>query len=205
MRKVFFLLTILILSFPLMAIEEPSYSVISTQGDIEFRQYASFIVARTTLPKELDRDEAANAAFRILFRYIQGANSTDAKIAMTAPVLQDKGRKIEMTAPVIQESGAGGWRVAFVLPAEFNMDNAPLPMDARIKIEEVPERKIAVLRYSGRWTEQNVQKYSERLLKGITAIGVTPIGAVESAYYNAPFVPPFIRRNEVLVQVDRMP
>ena len=201
MRRLFLLCVALILSGPLMAIEEPAYAVESRSGDIEFRRYAPFVVARTTLPAEMERTEAANAAFFILFKYIQGANTAKASIAMTAPVLQDKGTRIAMTAPVIQDAGSDGWRVAFVLPAEFNMTNAPVPTDERVTLELVPERRAAALQYSGRWTEANVARYTERLLQGVKAAGAIASGPVETAYYNAPYVPPFMRRNEVIVSV----
>ncbi len=202
MRHLLLLCVALLLSGPLMAIEEPAYTIESRSGDIEFRRYSAFVVARTTLPPEMERTEAANAAFFILFKYIQGANTAQTSIAMTAPVLQDKGTKIAMTAPVIQEAGSDGWRVAFVLPAEFNLDNAPAPTDERIRIEAVPERRAAALQYSGRWTEANVARYAERLLQGVKDAGVVANGPVESAYYNAPYVPPFMRRNEVIVTID---
>ena len=205
MRRLVLLCVALFLGGPLMAIEEPAYAVESRSGDIEFRRYAPFVVARTTLPAEMERTDAANAAFFILFKYIQGANTTKTSIAMTAPVLQEKGTEIAMTAPVIQEEGSDGWRVAFVLPAEFNLDNAPVPTDERVKLELVPERRAAALQYSGRWTEANVARHTERLLQGIKDAGASASGRVETAYYNAPYVPPFMRRNEVIVTVDAAP
>ena len=205
MRHLLLLCVALILSRPLMAIEEPAFAVESRSGDLEFRRYAPFVVARTTLPAEMERTEAANAAFFILFKYIQGANTAQASIAMTAPVLQDKGTKIAMTAPVIQESGSDGWRVAFVLPAEFNMETAPVPTDERVKLELVPERRVAALQYSGRWTEANVTRHAEQLLQSVKDAGAVATGPVETAYYNAPYVTPFMRRNEVLVTVDAAP
>lgn len=195
----------LLAALPVMAIEEPAYTVEAEIDGIEYRRYSPFVVARIQMPADMARTEAANAAFMILFRYIQGANSTSTKVEMTAPVLQDRGTRIAMTAPVLQEAAPEGWRVAFVLPAEYSLATAPVPDDARIKLEVVPQRLVAALRYSGRWTEKNAGKFSARLLQALEKTGINPTGEIESAFYNAPFVPPFLRRNEMLVTISRLP
>ena len=64
---------------------------------------------------------------------------------------------------------------------------------------------MAVLRYSGRWTERNLVKYEQRLRERLQEHGIEVMGVTESAAYNPPFTPPFMRRNEIMVKVEGYP
>jgi hypothetical protein len=189
-----------------MAIEEPAYTVRHAAGKLEYREYAPYLVAETLVGEGADFESAGNEGFQRLFRYISGGNKARSKIAMTAPVSQAAGgEKIAMTVPVQQTGLRGGWRVAFTLPAKYSLESAPVPDDPRIRIVREPARLFAVLRYSGRWTESNYNSSRDELLAALTAAGVGLRGEPQLARYNAPFVPPFMRRNEVLVEVDSLP
>ncbi|MBM4220671.1 MAG: heme-binding protein [Gammaproteobacteria bacterium] len=189
-----------------MAIEEPAYTVRHASGKIEYREYAPYLVAETLVDGETDFESAGNVAFGRLFRYISGDNTTRTKIAMTAPVSQQAGgEKIAMTVPVQQAGTRSGWRVAFTLPAKYSLETAPVPADSRIRIVREPARLLAVLRYSGRWTESSYNAGRDELLASLSAAGVGMRGEPQLARYNAPFVPPFMRRNEVMVEVDSYP
>lgn len=183
-----------------MAIEQPEYTVVRQDGAFELRRYAPYLLAETEV--ESGFMEAGNVAFGRLFRYISGDNTARVEIAMTAPVEQAKrGEKIAMTAPVEQARADGVYRVAFVVPRKYSRDTVPQPTDPRVRIREVPARSIAVWRYSGRWTEENFRGHERELRAKIAALGLKPEPGDSAviARYDAPFIPWFMRRNEVLL------
>lgn len=169
-----------------MATEEPAYRLVEEAGAFEIRDYGSITIAET-LVKE-DFDSAGNSAFGTLFGYISGKNRTQQKIAMTAPVLQ-------------QAEGDGSFRVGFIAPSRYSLQTAPAPADARVQLRELPPQRMAVMRYSGRWTEKNFRDHEARLLAWIKERRFDIAGPVVYARYNAPFVPWPMRRNEVMVPV----
>lgn len=204
--KIAILLLTLTTGSQTMALEKPEYEVLYTQGKIEYRLYQPYLVAETEVERQSDRNDAADEGFRRLFNYITGANTAKSSIAMTAPVQQaSTNEKIAMTAPVQQAAEAEGWRVSFMLPSEYSLANAPDPVDARIHIREVPARIVAAIRYSGRWTTRNVNKYEAVLREHLATHSIQPAGSTETAVYNAPFTPPFMRRNEVMLEVTSYP
>jgi hypothetical protein len=189
-----------------MSYEEPAYTVVSHAGAVEYRRYAPHLIAETVVEGGADFDSVGNEGFRRLFRYIAGANTAQAKIAMTAPVSQAaSSEKITMTVPVQQTGSPDGSRVAFMLPRQYTAQTAPVPSDPRVRIVAVPGTQIAVLRYSGRWTERNYAEHRDELLRALAEAGIKPTGQPRLARYNSPFTLPILRRNEVLIEVDRMP
>jgi hypothetical protein len=168
--------------------ETAPYSVMKKTGDIEYRKYPALLVA--TAPGGSD-----NEMFRPLFAYITGKNRSGSKIAMTAPVITHE--KIPMTTPVISAGGT----MSFVMPARFSRETLPEPMDPRISIEEVPAREVAVIRFSGVADTETVRRMTDLLLSQLRKDGIEPLGAPFLMRYNAPFVPGFLRRNEVGVEI----
>ncbi len=188
-----------------MATEEPQYKLVTSKNGVEYRQYEPYLVAETLIEGEADRDTAASQGFRRLFKYISGENATKTSIAMTAPVQQTPDRNIDPSTPVQQAAVANGWTVGFTVPGEFTQTTVPTPTNAAISIRTVPAQLMAVIKYSGRWTDSNLKQHADELREKLLAAGITTIGEVVSAAYNAPFSPPFLRRNEVMIAVDRAP
>lgn len=188
-----------------MAIDTPEYTVIGKTGDVEYRQYAPYVIAETRIPGDWPAKRAGNEGFRRLVSYISGKNEARGKIAMTAPVAQSRGEKIAMTAPVSQASADGDWIVNFVMPPGMSLQELPLPKDTRIELKEVPARTVAAWRYSGNWGARRYQAQEQRFLDALASADVEVTSAPEFARYNAPFVPTFFRRNEILVDVNRVP
>ena len=201
-----FSLVLLIISTKSFAIESPQYTVIYKDERVEYRQYEPYLIAETFVENSSSYRAASNKGFMRLFRYITGNNNSQSNIEMTAPVQQAATiEEIAMTAPVQRVETPEGWNVAFMLPSEFTIETTPLPVDERIVLRAMPAQLKAVVRYSGRLTERNYIKHKTRLLESIKSAAVESLGVVESAAYDAPYVLPFLRRNEVMIKVKSVP
>jgi hypothetical protein len=186
-----------------MAIEESPYTVIEEDGKFQLRQYAPQIVAETIL--EGTFDEVGNKGFRLLFDYISGNNTKKKKISMTAPVSQEPlSEKIPMTAPVNQEKIEGKWHISFFMPAQYTMENIPQPNDERVVLKTIPARMVAAVTYSGTWSRSRYEKRRVFLENMLAEKNLKPAGEYIFARYNPPFMPWFLRRNEVLLPVERI-
>jgi hypothetical protein len=182
------------------AIEEPKYTVVRQYDGFEIREYAPYLVAEVVVPGP--SEEAGNQGFRILAGYIFGKNKGERRIAMTAPVAQAPvPAKIEMTAPVTQTAAGGGYVVQFTMPSEYTLETLPEPLDPQVKLKEVPGGRFAVIRYSGTWSERNYKEHLEKLERGVEAAGLRTTGSPIYSRYNAPFVPWFMRRNEIWLKL----
>ena len=196
-----------LMATPAMAVDEPAFKVIGQSGRVELREYPAYLVAETRVTAEFA--EAGNLAFGPLFKYISGNNRGQEKIEMTAPVSQVAatvaGEKIEMTAPVTQVSAndaPGSYVISFVMPARFTRETLPQPVDPRVQIREIASRKVAVLRFSGTWSEARYTEHVATLKTEIGKAGWRILGPVEFARYDPPFMPWFLRRNEVMIDVE---
>ena len=184
------------LSMPSHATEEPEYRVVRELAGIELRQYAAYTVAEVVVSGPAG--EAGNQAFPILAGYIFGKNKGEKKFAMTAPVTQAAVPvKLEMTAPVTQTAAPGGFLVQFVLPKGVTVASAPEPLDARIQLREVQPNQVAVIRYSGFWSESNYSEHLAKLQAALRAANLAWTGEAVYSRYDAPFTPWFMRRNEI--------
>jgi hypothetical protein len=184
-----------------MAIEKPSHDVIVTEGNFELRTYSSYIVAETYV--EGDFEAVGSEGFRRLADYIGGKNRKKESISMTAPVSQNPAsEKIPMTAPVSQAQKNGRWRIAFMMPSTYTMETLPVPDDDRIVLREEKEKTVAVIRYSGTWGKERYMDHETKLMDWISEKGWEIIGAPVWARYNPPFMPWFMRRNEIMIPVQ---
>ena len=168
--------------------EKAPYDVLFADGDFEVRQYAPMIVAEVTHIG--DRQRASGASFRRLAAYIfaEDRPAGGESIAMTSPVLQEETAKDE-------------WRMRFVMPSQYTIENLPKPPQD-ITLTEVPRRRVVAVRFSGNAKMADLVVMEARLTDWIKAEGLTPIGSYEYAFYDAPMVPGPLRRNEVLIEVE---
>jgi hypothetical protein len=183
------------------SVGEPPFTATVREGDFELRRYGPRVVAETQVSG--DWSEAGNEGFRRLAGYIFGKNGGRQEIAMTAPVAQRRGAgvKLAMTAPVGQRREGDTWTVSFTMPAGETLATLPRPDDPRVVLRELPPVEVAVVRFSGRWTDANMQARAESLRAWTQSRGLRAVGEPEVNRYDPPFKPWFLRRNEVWVEV----
>ena len=189
----------LIAAMPAYAIEEPTYTVVQTSDVFEVRQYAPYLVAEVVVPGPAS--EAGNQGFSLLGGYIFGKNKGERKLEMTVPVTQTPVAappvKLEMTAPVTQAATPGGFLVQFVMPKGYTLATLPVPLDERVKLREVPGNRVAVIRFSGSWSQSTYEEQLQKLRSALAAAGMATTGEAVWSRYNGPFSLPFLRRNEI--------
>jgi isocitrate dehydrogenase kinase/phosphatase len=183
-------------------VEQPDYTVIEKKKDYEIRNYGAHIVAETTVSNVAYRD-AMNSGFSIVAGYIFGGNTKKEKISMTAPVTEknESSERIAMTAPVTVNTEGDSRVIAFGMPRSYSMETLPTPNDSRVRLREVPEQKIAVLRFSWSRSENQIKNMKDKLLNSLVRDNIKIIGTPSYAGYNAPWTPPWMTRNEILVEV----
>lgn len=175
--------------------ETVPYTVVASIGDVELRRYPSTVVVETLADSE-------TTAFRHLFRYLTGANVGGTDLSMTTPVsVSGRGTEIPMTAPVETTAAGDAIRMAFFLPSEYDLACAPRPTDPAVELVGIPERTLAVRRFSWWPAERRVARQSERLLDTLARADVAVVGTPVFLAYDAPWTVPFLRRNEVAVEV----
>lgn len=184
--------------------EQPSYKIVAKNNNKEIRQYDSYIIAKTTVKGSFK--DAQSEGFRILAGYIFGKNKSKQKIAMTAPVVQKaESEKISMTAPVVISPNENKtWTMTFSMPSKYTLETLPIPTDERVKIEKIEGKLIAALTFSGFWNEsKNAEKGQEltEWLRGYQDYEIT--SPPMFAGYNPPWTLPFLRRNEMLIELKK--
>jgi hypothetical protein len=190
-----------LLGAPVMATEEPPFSVKSAQGEFEIRDYPALIAAEVTVTG--DRKEASSKGFRLLAGYIFGGNTRKQSIAMTAPVTQAAAsEKIAMTAPVLQTGGNGRWVIRFIMPRGSTLETLPRPNNPEVHLVAVPPARMAVVTFSGLARQDDVDARTAALSRFVKAQHLQAIGAPSLAQYDPPWTLWFMRRNEVMIPVS---
>ena len=181
-RTLFISLVTSVMATQAIAIEEPVYQVEKTweAEQIEIRAYAPRVMAVTGM------DEDTDGGFRVLAGYIFGGNAEEQKIAMTAPV---------------QQSMAGEKEMAFMIPAEYALEDLPEPEDQRVSFREAPAYTAAVIQFSGWASAEKADENWQQLRQFLIAEGIDITGEPTLNQYNPPWTLPFMRRNEIIVPV----
>lgn len=182
--------------------EIPDYAVERADNGFEIRRYAPQVYAEVTTTGV--REEASNKAFRQLAAYIFDKERPEGEIAMTAPVVQQPKREtIAMTAPVVQSEGAANeWTMAFSMPSKWTLDTLPQPENPNITLREEPAKTVAVVQFSGRANSALLDQKEAALREWMTANGIAAIGPAEYAFYDPPWTPGLMRRNEVVIPIQ---
>ena len=182
-------------------VEKTDYSLLESKKGYEIRMYPTHIVAQTVVKGSYK--DALNQGFRIVAGYIFGGNTKKESIAMTAPVVEksSKSESISMTAPVMATVEGEFHTIAFGMPRSYTLATLPTPTDSRVRIVTIPEKKMAVIRFSWMRTDARVQSKKQELLSALKKDNVAVVGEPQYAGYNAPWTPPWMTRNEMLVEI----
>ena len=165
--------------------ETAPYRQVRAASPFELRDYPKLTVVEAT------QNDGGDSGFRRLFRFISGRNTAGAKIAMTAPVLMGE--------------NDGRSTMAFVMPAALQRDRVPRPEDPTLAVREIPAGRFAVMRFSGGRGAKNERAALERLQGWLAAEKLTASAPPVYGYFDPPWVPPFLRRNEVMLRLDASP
>ncbi len=158
--------------------ESAPYTVLEKSGRIELRQYPILRVAETS---------RGGDDFMRLFRYISKGNASGQKIAMTTPVF-------------MAGEGTTNETMAFVLPESLNAP--PAPASDRVTVRELPASTFAVLRFKG--GQQGPDGKAAGELHRWMADRKLPVGGdARFAYFDPPWIPGFLRRNEVMIPTQQ--
>ena len=191
-----------VLAGPVMSnVEKPDYKVIQSEQNIEIRQYEPMIIAEVEVDGK--RKDAIRDGFRLLADYIFGNNTVEQNISMTAPVQQKENQKIAMTTPVQQQLEGESWQISFVMPSKYSMDSLPVPNNNRVRLKKILTKKFVVIEFSGTNSNENVTEHEDQLMSYIEANQIKIIGSPKYAFYNAPWTLPFLRRNEVMIEINK--
>ena len=188
--------------FGVRVYEEPRYRVVARVDGVEIRSYAPRVAAEVAWP--VADSAGREQAFQMLFAYIAGSNEPSSpgnvRIAMTAPV-EVRGRNGVTTNESIEMLDSNGIaKMRFFLPAKYNLETAPKPLDARVTLVAIPEQTVAILRFSGSGNDF-VERQSEMVAK-LAGSHLQPKGPPYQLYYDPPFTLPFLRRNEAAVDLE---
>ncbi len=170
--------------------ESAEYKVLESDGRIEIREYPDLMLAST---EAAFNAQGNDGSFSRLFRYISGANEQKQKIAMTTPVFMEG------------QSDASKGKMGFVVPKEVAASGIPAPKGAEVEIRKREGGRFAVIRFNGKLSPKLAQSQEEKLREWMTTKGIEGVGAAESAGYDAPYIPGFFRRNEVLIRIQPAP
>ena len=183
--------------------EEPIYKVLRKDGDFEVRHYPKQLIAKVTL-HGMSYDYFREHAFELLAAYIFEGNESKKAVPMTSPVLTEKSHdQIAMTSPVLQhEDPSGAWTMSFILPKEFTLATAPKPNNPEIQLEEVEPYEAASVTYTGNNNLKNIEEHKKLLADWVSKQPeLDVVGHFFIAQYDAPFVIPFLKRNEIQVKI----
>jgi len=166
-------------------VERARYKTVRRDRDIEIRDYTPMIVAEVEVSG--DREAAIQQGFRTLADYIFGNNTAL--------------RVITMTAPVTQQGDEENWQVRFVMPARYTTDTLPRPIDPAVNLKHLAAKRFAAIRFSGSARDASLRRHTERLSDFIREKGLRPLSPPAFAFYNPPWTLPFLRRNEIMIEI----
>jgi hypothetical protein len=171
--------------YVMSTVEQPKYTLVVHDGAMEVRDYPALVVAEVM--RRGDRNTAVRAGFGPLAAYIFAKNRAGEAVSMTAPVTQTP-----------QALADQGWLIRFVMPARYTLETLPRAAGDDVRLIQIPPTRRAAIRFSGVATDALIASKETALKDWLVRRGLQVTGAPTYAYYNDPFTPGPLRRNEVL-------
>ena len=166
--------------------ETPKFRVLKKVKNFEIREYS--VTLAVSSMQEGSRDISLSKGFSDLARYIGGYSDEQIKVSMTVPVIQEKTMDNKY------------WKTLFFMPKKFSSTNAPNPLSKTITIKKIPKIRVAVIKFNGSPSQNNLKKKGELLESWITSLGIGyDINKIRYAFYHGPMTPGFLRKNEVQI------
>lgn len=165
------------------ATESPEYTVVKKEEKFEIRDYPAMVVASAPMKDDMD------GSFMQLFRFITGAN--------------EGSQKIEMTSPVLIDSKKDGRTMSFIVPVATAAKGVPKPTGENVKLGKIEASRVVALRFPGKRSAETETKALDKLKGWMKEQKLTPKGDPVFAYYDPPWTPTFMRRNEVMLRIEK--
>lgn len=172
-----------------MFLEQPKYKTLKKEGQFEIRSYDDILMSSVRVTGS--QYQALRKGFRPLVKYISGKERDGEKISMTAPVIQSTSDRKE------------SFTVSFSMPSKYQVDNLPKSKNSEIFFEKLGSYRAAVVRFTGRANEKLLDLKSNELRQWIEANGYSSVSTAKYLFYNDPSTPGFLRRNEVMIIIDK--
>ena len=169
-------------------LEQPSYKVVQKDGNIEIRLYDSILLQSVNASG--DQYKALRKGFRPLVTYISAKKRDGDKISMTAPVMQLPGDTQD------------DWIISFSMPSKYDESSLPAPNNEQVLTETIGPTKAAVIRFSGNADEELLVKKAQQLSDWLSKAALIARSKPRYLFYNDPSTPPFLRRNEVFIEIE---
>jgi hypothetical protein len=170
-------------------LEQPKYTVVKKENNLEIRRYAKILTSSVKV--EGDQYYALRKGFQPLVRYIGAKERNSEKISMTAPVIQS----------VNDENG--NWTISFAMPSKYSLDNLPQQENDSIYFQEIEPSLAAVIRFNGQADEKLLNQKTDILVSWVELNGYAKLSRPKFLFYNDPTTPGFLRRNEVMILVEK--
>ncbi|HEY5938549.1 MAG TPA: heme-binding protein [Kofleriaceae bacterium] len=166
--------------------DEPDFTVAERIGRLEIREYRARVEAETKID-DTSVERSLDVGFDRLAGFIFGAN--------------ERREKLGMTTPVTVRPAGDATRIAFVMPMRRTRDSLPMPDDQRITTIDIPERRVAVLSFTGKRSDALIRRKQDELRRLVAEAGLVARGEPQYAGFDPPWTLPVLRRNEVWLEL----
>ena len=161
--------------------ESPTFKLIKKIGNLEWREYQEFFTIAIHEPSL-----QGYSGFGYLFNYISGNNRQGVKMKMTVPVINDLDEKEKS--------------MEFVIP-KIHTQDIPQPLYQQMKIKHYPSQMVIVYSFSGYIPKEKMETITEKMKAFAKAEQLQAVGDLKIARYNGPYTLPFLRHNEIWLNV----